>query len=898
MSVSLPLFLSHSRRADSLPNRSQPPSIHDRKLDFCLSSPHPDEIILRHSRSRPERAEDVSQHHREQKQKRAVLTRQWMSCHERNDWKKLRLARIASVSRFKETQEPVAADVASAMRPSHRHGTVLPLHTQPRSPGLLWAICGFMILLSTHPAHARCNTTAIFEPFTEGCRAATDGTGVEPTVEAADGRIVLSGADVVVPFTDEQKVSLPDFVATAVAQIAAETSRALAAERAVSETLQHQVSVLQAAIAAQSSIAQAREGRVRADQLAQTANLTAAVSASLASEHSRAASGEAAIAAAMMTASTAATLLTTTDAALTYKTLPTAVACPANSTGASVPSGCACLPGYAGEVFYSATPPYYTGSCQAVPCPAGTSGTAPSCACAPGYLGTVVAVAGGYSSTCTVAACPTNAEGTAPSCACKPGFSGAIVAVAGGYSGACSAVPCPASSAGDGVAAGCTCNSGYTGAIFASTTSPYYTGECSPVPCPAQTTGSPLNCTCSAGFVGTVTPVKGGYLSSCTAVPCPANSVGTAPQCACARGYSGTITPATGGYTGACTAVSCPASSSGTSVATGCTCNQGFAGRIIATSTSPFYSGSCTLVACPAGTVGTAPSCSCAPGYTGSVTASVGGYLSTCTVVPCPAGSDGSAPLCACKPGYSGAVTAIAGGYTSTCQAVPCPDNSAGTSAPSGCACNDGYFGAIVSSDVSPYYYGSCDLGTTVPSKTIVTWSGAAAAIPSGWLLCDGNNGTPNMVAKFIVGGGATYVAGTTGGSSTVTLTSSNLPSHAHTASSTFTGTSTGTHSHDITDPGHYHLFFMDDGASNQGGYSRYNTIGYDAESGGSGSGGSFYTRRIDNTNNPDTTGVTVNSADAGTPTGDVATSIGSTGDGSAVTTMPPYYALCFIMKA
>ena len=39
-----------------------------------------------------------------------------------------------------------------------------------------------------------------------------------------------------------------------------------------------------------------------------------------------------------------------------------------------------------------------------------------------------------------------------------------------------------------------------------------------------------------------------------------------------------------------------------------------------------------------------------------------------------------------------------------------------------------------------------------VPSGGIIIWSGAANAIPSGWYLCNGSNGTPNLSGKFVVG--------------------------------------------------------------------------------------------------------------------------------------------------
>jgi hypothetical protein len=40
----------------------------------------------------------------------------------------------------------------------------------------------------------------------------------------------------------------------------------------------------------------------------------------------------------------------------------------------------------------------------------------------------------------------------------------------------------------------------------------------------------------------------------------------------------------------------------------------------------------------------------------------------------------------------------------------------------------------------------------TVPKGAILMWSGAPEAIPAGWTLCDGTNGTPNLSGRFIVG--------------------------------------------------------------------------------------------------------------------------------------------------
>jgi len=49
----------------------------------------------------------------------------------------------------------------------------------------------------------------------------------------------------------------------------------------------------------------------------------------------------------------------------------------------------------------------------------------------------------------------------------------------------------------------------------------------------------------------------------------------------------------------------------------------------------------------------------------------------------------------------------------------------------------------------------------------IVLWSGAVVDIPDGWVFCDGNNGTPDLRDKFIVGAGSTYAVGATGGTTT-----------------------------------------------------------------------------------------------------------------------------------
>ena len=69
-------------------------------------------------------------------------------------------------------------------------------------------------------------------------------------------------------------------------------------------------------------------------------------------------------------------------------------------------------------------------------------------------------------------------------------------------------------------------------------------------------------------------------------------------------------------------------------------------------------------------------------------------------------------------------------------------------------------------------------------SGMIILWSGAADAIPSGFVLCNGSNGTPDLRGRFVVGyhdGNSDYDVNDTGGSESVTLTVNQIPAHTHT---------------------------------------------------------------------------------------------------------------------
>ena len=55
-------------------------------------------------------------------------------------------------------------------------------------------------------------------------------------------------------------------------------------------------------------------------------------------------------------------------------------------------------------------------------------------------------------------------------------------------------------------------------------------------------------------------------------------------------------------------------------------------------------------------------------------------------------------------------------------------------------------------------------IATVIPAGLICLWSGAADALPAGWALCNGSNGTPDLRGRFLVGAGGSYAVGDTGG--------------------------------------------------------------------------------------------------------------------------------------
>lgn len=69
----------------------------------------------------------------------------------------------------------------------------------------------------------------------------------------------------------------------------------------------------------------------------------------------------------------------------------------------------------------------------------------------------------------------------------------------------------------------------------------------------------------------------------------------------------------------------------------------------------------------------------------------------------------------------------------------------------------------------------------TVPKGMIFMWYGTAKDVPSGWAICDGNNGTPDLTGRFVVGvKSGDFNQGDKGGSRGVKLSADQIPNHNH----------------------------------------------------------------------------------------------------------------------
>jgi hypothetical protein len=85
---------------------------------------------------------------------------------------------------------------------------------------------------------------------------------------------------------------------------------------------------------------------------------------------------------------------------------------------------------------------------------------------------------------------------------------------------------------------------------------------------------------------------------------------------------------------------------------------------------------------------------------------------------------------------------------------------------------------------------------TTVPPGVIVMYSGPwhfdatglGTGPLTGWALCNGNNGTPNLLDRFVMGTISSADLNTTGGTNSYTLTVAQLPPHTHGVRAIFHG--------------------------------------------------------------------------------------------------------------
>ena len=172
--------------------------------------------------------------------------------------------------------------------------------------------------------------------------------------------------------------------------------------------------------------------------------------------------------------------------------------------------------------------------------------------------------------------------------------------------------------------------------------------------------------------------------------------------------------------------------------------------------------------------------------------------------------------------------------------------------------------------------FGAYTPPTGFPAGGIIIWSGAIANIPTGWLLCNGANGTPDLRDKFVIGAGTTYAVAATGGAATksISIAEANLPSHTHSAG-TLTG---GAHTHALEK--------QTGGGTTGNAYYATATTPYHAKDNRAYEGLTY------------TTDVSLRAASAGAVA--VTDSTGAIGSGTAISqdVLNPYYALAYIMKS
>ena len=162
-----------------------------------------------------------------------------------------------------------------------------------------------------------------------------------------------------------------------------------------------------------------------------------------------------------------------------------------------------------------------------------------------------------------------------------------------------------------------------------------------------------------------------------------------------------------------------------------------------------------------------------------------------------------------------------------------------------------------------------------VPAGVITMWSGLVTNVPVSWALCNGENGTPDLRDRFIVGAGASHNTQTIGGSWTATIGINNMPNHNHGGVTT---SATDVAQANIQDPSHAHSMTLP-----------FGPVSNSYSGGGQGQfGGGNWGVATD----ASLTGI----YDAGhqhTFTG----GIPAEGGGDPISILPPFMALAYIMK-
>ena len=183
--------------------------------------------------------------------------------------------------------------------------------------------------------------------------------------------------------------------------------------------------------------------------------------------------------------------------------------------------------------------------------------------------------------------------------------------------------------------------------------------------------------------------------------------------------------------------------------------------------------------------------------------------------------------------------------------------------------------------------------GSTIPTGGIIMWSGAILSIPSGWALCNGSSGTPDLRDRFVVGAGSTYDVGDTGGADSVTLSTSQIPTHSHSASTGSAGGHSHTFSGNTSSSGsHYH---SSPAPIDCAGRYPYGSVSGGAVSGFCDTDGTTTDTMRTSTEGDHSHTYSGTTSSVGDHTHSI--SIGNTGSGGSHENRPPYYALAYIMK-